>query len=158
MKTLAALVSPSGSILAIHEKAIIVHEYLCWLVFKQKQYDVVNDFKIEKLPKSELKKLSNYPDLYLVRCGEDWLPAGYCGKRKEIAEAEGYEYRQARDMLYKLCEMRRFGDKELKAIATVIGILQTEIDEIDDCHYDPRTLQEISELNRGFRDHVNNDD
>ena len=71
MKTLAALVSPSGGILAIHEKAIIVHEYLCWLVFKQKQYDVVNDFKIEKLPKSELKKLSSYPDLYLVRCGED---------------------------------------------------------------------------------------
>ena len=156
-KKLAALVDCNGKLLAIHNNEGPVHDYLVWLT-KNVNPRLILECSIQRIPKSVLKKRDDYPELYLVRRGDNRFPASYCGAVSSIVNNEGYDYKQAIDTLFKLCEMQYFTKKELNAIATVIDLLQAEIDDIDECHYDPKTLYEINELTRAFENRINNDD
>lgn len=129
-------------IIAVHDEKEIIRKFI-------EQEKIITDIvKIKK------KSISKYNDLYLIKCGEKYVPYYLFETYKETSMEYTYELENCKDVLFTLLEDME-SKKDIKAISRVLYILENEINKRSDI--DVNSLKEIKELNDEYRNKVNDD-
>lgn len=133
-------------IVAFHDSKKVVKQYI---------RDVMrcNDLVLSlgKLKKKEEYKLDAISDLYLVRFGHAYVQSGYLLYVQIVSDQEYEDHEFARDILYRLLELKRIPEKDAKHIRKSICILEDLI--YDEESYTP-SLDQLERMKIDFEPYV----
>lgn len=99
MKVYAVIEVENNRVIALHNKKKIANRYCN----SMKRFHNL-DLSIIKVDKSKLKKINHYNDLFLVRCGDTYVQAGYVDDYEIYSEQTIYDFQKTKDILLRLLE------------------------------------------------------
>jgi hypothetical protein len=134
----------SGDIVAFHDSKHVVKTYI-------KDVFEFNNIKLKyaKVPKEKVDLLDGLENLYLVRYGHTYVQSGYLLYIQIASGQETEDHIFAKDILYRLLEIKRLNKKDAHKIRKAIEVLEKliyddehEIPTLDvleamKMHYDP---------------------
>lgn len=130
------IVNHELQIIAVHDDKEIVKKFI-----EQEQLD-------NNLVKIKKKNISKYDDLYLMKCGDKFIPYYLFETYKNMSMEYTYDLENCKNVLYNILEDNK-SKKDIKAISRVISILDNEISECS--NVDINILKEFKDINDEYK-------
>lgn len=133
-------------LIAYHEEKRVVTNYC--KAFQKKNY------QCKKMKSSELQRIPNYQDLYLVRFGKTFIQMEYESYIRDDTELFLSELYLCKDVLLKLYELGNIEEKERPALKKVLCLLEEEIQDTETMIPTLEELKRLKESMEAFRYHI----
>ena len=106
-----------------------------------------NTIELLKLDKKSLKKHPEYQELYLLRVGDNYLPAKHYYINNDVTNEALYDLKYARDVILRILEYRKNGAKSLEK---AVFILEEEISIVSESLLSNELLSIAESLNEEY--------